>query len=157
MTRSETINEYCLAYIKVRAGATEILASDIEDTRQNTDLCGWVTGLVEQITPDTLYAQFTAIFQEWFNGLVDIIDEEVETTLVNAMTRNVEITLDPEAWEDNEQIVLVTGMSATKTVICEAISNEIIKCIGQGTNELTFQCDNVPTSAITVSVTHSGT
>lgn len=54
MTRTETIHEYCLAYVKIRAGVTEILASDIEDTRFNADLCGWVTGLITQVDATTL-------------------------------------------------------------------------------------------------------
>ena len=68
MTRTETVKEYCLAYIYIKAGATAITASDIEDTRANESLCGWVTGLIEQLSSATLFEQFTAIFNDWFNG-----------------------------------------------------------------------------------------
>lgn len=167
MTRSETINEYCLAYIYIGHGVSEITASVIEDTRQNTELCGWVTGLIDQITPDTLYTQFKAQFNEWFEGLVDIIDEDVETTLVNAMTKNITITLDKDNWEldDGEytQTVSVTGMSATKSVIVSPTDSSIfdysdaeIVCNGQATNSLTFMASTLPTNDIDVNIIHSG-
>ena len=68
MVRSNEVKEYCLAYVYIKAGAKEITQSDIEDTRQNSELCGWVTGLIKQITPDTLYTQFTNIFEKWFRS-----------------------------------------------------------------------------------------
>ena len=70
MTRTETVKEYCLAYIYIKAGATAITASDIEDTRQDTNLCGWVTGLIDQITPDTLYTRFTGLNRRKYRDYV---------------------------------------------------------------------------------------
>ena len=75
MIRTETVKEYCLAYIYIGAGVTEITASAIEDTRADESLCGWVTGLIEQLKSATLFSQFTAIFNEWFSGLQDMINE----------------------------------------------------------------------------------
>ncbi len=105
MERSETVKEYCLAYVFIKAGATEITAADIEDTRANTELCGWVTGLIEQVDTDTLWTQWQAqwenfmsaadtendtwqeeqrtAFLDWYNNLVDYIDADVQTKLTN--------------------------------------------------------------------------
>lgn len=81
--RSENIKEYILAYVYIKAGVTSITASAIEDTRANTELCGWVTGLIKQIDANTLFEQYDAIFKEWFNSLSDYLDENAEAKLAN--------------------------------------------------------------------------
>lgn len=60
MTRNEQIKEFCLAYILIRAGASSITAADIEDARGDTSVCGWVTGLINQVPTSTLYEQYKA-------------------------------------------------------------------------------------------------
>lgn len=161
--RSEYVKEYCLAYVYIPAKATAITAANIEDTRQDKSLCGWVTGLVDQITPETLYNQFTAQFNDWFNGLIDIIDANVETTLVNAMARNTILSLPASGWSNKSQTVTLTGMTATKSVIVQpnkatasAYSSAGITCTAQDTNTLTFTCDTTPTSEIKIDVTYMG-
>lgn len=174
MTRTETIHEYCLAYVKIRAGATEILASDIEDTRFNADLCGWVTGLITQVDATTLFAQWQALFNEfltretsdfndWFENLQVELDEETATRLTNALPTSVTVTLSASGWLNNSQTVQVINMNSTKSVIVEA--NEAskdayagagIKCTAQATNSLTFTCETVPTQAVQVNILHMG-
>ena len=167
MTRTETVKEYCLAYIYIKAGSTAITASDIEDTRQDTNLCGWVTGLIDQITPDTLYTQFTALFNEWFSGLQDLIDENTETMLVNALPVSVAVTLSSNSWTLDgglyKQSVTVTNMNNTKSVVIQpatesvtAFSASEIRCVGQSTNTLDFTAVSQPTEPITVNVLHMG-
>ena len=167
MTRTETVKEYCLAYIYIKAGATAITASDIEDTRQDTNLCGWVTGLIDQITPDTLYTQFTALFNDWFSGLQDLIDENTETMLVNALPVSVAVTLSSNSWTLDgglyKQSVTVTNMNNTKSVVIQpatesvtAFSASEIRCVGQSTNTLDFTAVSQPTEPITVNVLHMG-
>lgn len=167
MTRTENVKEYCLAYILIKAGATSITASDIEDTRHNTSLCGWVTGLIEQIDANTLYTQFTAIFNEWFEGLQDSVNANTETMLVNALPKSVTITLNANGWVSSgsvfTQTVSVLNMNATKSVIVkgsnstvEAYSSAGITCTGQGTNTLTFTATTKPTTSINVDVIYMG-
>lgn len=72
-----------LARISVRAGMTEITQSVITDERGNKDLCGWVTGLINQIDTTNLFAQYEAAFQEWFDGVKDAV---TKTTLVRQYT-----------------------------------------------------------------------
>lgn len=73
--------ELCLAYIYVAAGATSISQANIEDMRPS-ELCGWVTGLIEQVDTselflqwqtayETYYATMTARFEEWFDTLTE--------------------------------------------------------------------------------------
>lgn len=58
------IKELCLAYIYVKAGATTITQSVIQDTRSDNSVCGWVTGLIDQVDTSTLFDQWTAAYAE---------------------------------------------------------------------------------------------
>ena len=167
MTRTETVKEYCLAYIYVKAGATAITAKDIEDTRSNEALCGWVTGLIEQLSSATLFTQFTAIFNEWFSGLQDLINANTEAMLVNALPTALKITLTAGGWTAEngiyKQIATVTNMSETKSVMVNPSADSVtaysaseVRCTAQGANTLTFTAVTKPTAAINVDVLHMG-
>lgn len=167
MTRTETVKEFCLAYIYVKAGATAITASDIEDTRGNEALCGWVTGLIEQLSSATLFSQFTDIFNNWFSGLQDLINENTEAMLVNALPTSTTITLPAEGWTSENgaytQIAQVTNMTETKSVIVNPSADSVtaysaseVRCIAQGANTLTFTAVTTPTADIEVDVLHMG-
>lgn len=167
MTRTEQVKEYCLAYVYLRAGATAITASDIEDTRADESVCGWVTGLIEQLNSATLWTQWEALFNEWFKGLQDVINENTEAMLVNALPVSISVSLSDSDWVADgglyEQSVTVTGMSATKSVIVNPAGDSVtgysaseIKCSGQSTNTLEFTAVTKPTTAIKVDVLHMG-
>lgn len=156
MTRTSTVREYCLAYVYIKAGATSITAANIEDTRANESLCGWVTGLIDQLNSKTLFDQFTAIFNEWFERLEDTFNENTEVVLVNAMPVSATLTLRASGWTDNTQTVTVAGMNDTKSVIVSTDSEYNIECTGQGTNTLTFTCDVTPVTDVTVDIVHMG-
>lgn len=69
--------EIALADIAVSAGATAITAADITDTRPDSALCGYITGLIEQIDTTDLFSQFTAAFYEWFDNLTETLTVDV--------------------------------------------------------------------------------
>lgn len=167
MTRTEQVKEYCLAYVYLRAGATAITASDIEDTRADESVCGWVTGLIEQLNSATLWTQWEALFNEWFSGLQDLLNESTEAMLVNALPVSLTLTLNASDWVADsgvyKQSVTVTGMSATKSVIVNPAGDSVtdysaseIKCSGQSTNTLEFTAVSQPTGVINVDVLHMG-
>lgn len=167
MTRTNAVKDYCLAYVYIKAGATVITAADIEDSRANEAVCGWVTGLIEQLSSATLFDQFTAIFNDWFSSLVDMINTNTEAMLVNALPTNVTVNLPASGWVASNgvynQNITVTGMTATKSVIVNpaadtatAYSASEIKCTGQSTNTLEFTAVSKPTAAIKVDVLHMG-
>ena len=178
MERTETVKEYCLAYIYIGAGVNEITASVIEDTRADEALCGWVTGLITQISTATLFAQYDAIFKEfmtkettgfneWFSGLQDKLSEDMETLLVNALPTSLTVTLSASNWVQSgsvyTQTAQVINMNATKSVIIQgnaetldAYSSAGVKCVGQDVNTLAFTADSLPTSDIKVDVVHMG-
>lgn len=55
--------ELILAYVLVPAGATSISQAQIEDTRASKRLCGWVSGLIDQVDTDQLFDQFNTAYQ----------------------------------------------------------------------------------------------
>lgn len=161
MERSDTVQEFCLAYVYIPAGTTTITGSMIEDTRGNTELCGWVTGLIKQIDTTTLFQQFEAAFLEWFNGLADYLDENVEAKLSADMiavkaTAPVKAigTFDGLGWISQEdgtytQTVTVEGVTADNDILVaptdaykEAYLDAGCEAIAQGENSITFSAES---------------
>lgn len=167
MTRTETVKEYCLAYVYIKAGAKAITAADIEDTRGNNNLCGWVTGLIEQLSTTTMFEQWQAIFSDWFVSLQNLINENTETMLVGALPVTVTVTLTDADWvAENgvyKQTVDLIGMNTTKTVVVQPANDSAtnyaaaeVKCSGQSDNALEFTAISKPTASIDVTVLHMG-
>lgn len=167
VTRTETVEELCLAYIPITAGMTEIKASDIVDTRADESVCGWVAGLIQQLSSATLWTQWEALFKEWFNGLQDFINENTEAMLVSALPTSVTLTLTAAGWESEngiyKQSVEVVNMTDTKSVLvypssatATAYSASEITCSAQSTNTLEFTAVTAPTTDIMVDVLHMG-
>lgn len=89
MTRTDVKMEYMLASVYVSKLATAITQENITDTRGNTDVCGWVTGIIDQVPTGVLLAQYQAAcaaelaaireyavtqraeFETWFSALAD--------------------------------------------------------------------------------------
>lgn len=102
LTRDETVYEICLAQIYINNNVTSISQSNITDTRANTNLCGFVTGLINQVDTSDLFLQYQtayadyyanstaafdaymaskkAAFETWFENLTSTLN--VNTTLV---------------------------------------------------------------------------
>lgn len=170
MERSETVKEYCLAYIYIDAGVTSITASAIEDTRGNNNLCGWVTGLIEQVTTTTLFNQYETLFNElyrdtklslddWINSLADYLDENVEakltadiTNLKNTMPFKSIGTFDGLGWNSHDdgtytQTITVEGVTSDNDIFVsptdeykEAYINMNCEATSQAENSITFTC-----------------
>lgn len=64
LTNGATIKQFCLAYVHVGAQASNITQANITDTRANNAVCGWVTGLVEQVDTTTLFNQWQAAYNQ---------------------------------------------------------------------------------------------
>ena len=60
-----------LAEVIVPVAATQVLNSNITDTRVNESVCGLVTGLLEVQTTEDLFAQYQSIFEQWFDNIKD--------------------------------------------------------------------------------------
>ena len=66
MTRTSATMEYCLAYVYVGKGVTTITQSAITDTRPDNTVCGWVTGLVQQVDTSQLFLQWQTAYVEFY-------------------------------------------------------------------------------------------
>lgn len=83
VSRTSTVKELQLATIRKPVGATNLSASDVTDTRPYNEVCGFVTGVVQQISTSDLFSQFTAMFNEWFDGIKGQLGQDVATSLQN--------------------------------------------------------------------------
>ena len=110
---------------------------------------------------------FKNIFNDWFAGLGDLINENTEAMLVDALPTSITVSLPASGWvADNgvyKQSVTVAGMNETKSVIVNPASDSVntypaseIKCSGQSTNTLEFSAVTKPTTAINIDVLHMG-
>lgn len=63
---SMTVKEICLAYIYVGAGVGRITQANITDTRANSEICGWVTGLIKQVDTSQLFLQWQTAYEEFY-------------------------------------------------------------------------------------------
>ena len=81
LTNTNNIYQRPSAYIHRKAGATEITVSDIEYV-VGTTAFPFVTGILDTVSIDTLFAKWDAEFNTWFNGLKDTMsDNDVANVL----------------------------------------------------------------------------
>lgn len=86
IVRNSEYFEMELAEIYVSAGATAITAANITDKRADTSVCGYVTGLVDQIETSGMWAQLQADFETWFEGIRGQLDGDTAGNLQNQIT-----------------------------------------------------------------------
>lgn len=90
--RTSLIYDLVIAQINIPAGATKITQSMIKDTRFDSNLCGIVTGTVQQIDTTNVFAQYEAYFNEWFDNLQTELSGDVAGNLQTEIT-NLRIAL----------------------------------------------------------------
>lgn len=56
--------EIILAYVLVPAGATTISQAQVIDMRADSSVCGWVSGLIDQVDVGDLFDQFNTAYQQ---------------------------------------------------------------------------------------------
>ena len=79
LTRTTTIKEYCLANVRIIAQATAISQTNITDTRADTQICGFVSTLIEQVDTATLYAQYQEAYQQFYESTQNQLEEFMQT------------------------------------------------------------------------------
>lgn len=75
IVRSGDIYDVCLAYVYVGAGATTITQANIEDTRTNTSVCGYVTGLIDQVDTSQLFLQWQTAYENYYTATKQQLDD----------------------------------------------------------------------------------
>lgn len=145
--------EIALAYIYVKAGASSISAANIIDCRYDTDICGVIASLIEQVDTTGLYKQYIAKFEEmvilqqqwldeqqrrftnWFNnlGLDLMVDMAMRPTYANYITTRedgtqyVDVPLSLEYTEGDLLNVYVNGVLMIPGADYELMKNEVEK------------------------------
>lgn len=71
LVRTDDRYEMQLATIQVSKQVTAITSAMITDTRMNSDVCGYVQGLIQQVDTSTLWQQQQQMFDDWFNSVKD--------------------------------------------------------------------------------------
>ena len=114
---SQMVKEMCLAYVYVGRGVTEITQADIEDTRADTNVCGWVTGIVQQVNTADLFLQWQTAYekqmaqmQEWQERKQTQFDNWLTT-----LTDKLEVNTYIKEYQ-NTETVTTSGTEVSVTV-----------------------------------------
>ena len=110
VVRDGTYYDLKLAEVIIPVAATQVLESNITDTRINEDVCGLVTGLLEVQTTKDLFAQYQAMFDEWFDGIKDKLGSDPAGNLqiqIDEVKENV----------DNLEVQVLDNTESLKNVL----------------------------------------
>ena len=143
MTRDEYVKEYCLATVYVAKLADKIVQSNITDTRADTNVCGWVSGLIKQVDTSTLFANGRSAykrfyddssreFDEWFQHLRDTVSTAAtlktytKVYISNTDEKNIPIGIEQYNQELDILNVYINGLKIFKEVDYTIINNSMI-------------------------------
>lgn len=100
LTRTTSRYEMSLATITVNKQITAVTDAMITDTRADSDVCGWVAGLIQQVDTSTLFVQWQTAYSNYyntmtaeFNAWMEALTEELKiNTYIQQYTKTVSIT-----------------------------------------------------------------
>ena len=129
LTRSHGVYELSLAQIYVGAGITSITQTNITDERANTSVCGYVTGLIDQIDTTDLFAQYDAAFHaemvefsDWWDAVRESVFtatntvRKYERTATTSGTNTTTMSIGIAAYSPNDILnVYVNGIRLSDT------------------------------------------
>ena len=85
LTHNAEVNQYALAYVRIRAGQTTIFQSDIENT-VGTDETPFITGVLQQVSIETLLKQWEAEFNTYFTNFQNTSTTEFNNWLATKVS-----------------------------------------------------------------------
>lgn len=91
LVRTSSRYEMCLAQVYVGKQVTAITAANITDTRGDSDLCGFVQGLIQQMDTTTMFQQWQAQFTDWMNE----VKEQFQTVKAFKKLEGIYTTVQP--------------------------------------------------------------
>lgn len=153
MQSDASMVEMCLAYVYVAADSGGISQADITDMR-GTNLCGWVTGLIEQVDTATLFLQWQTAFNNYYQQMTSAFNDWFET-----LTDELQVNTFIQKFSKN--VVLATGV--TNEVALDMVGytydgSDIVHVYVNGLNDVDFTLDTSDTVPIvTVDATKRGT
>ena len=114
-TRNETTYDLVLATIEVASGAAAILGDAITDKRTDQTVCGIVRGLeADAIDTETLFAQYDAIFNEWFDTVKDQVTGDLAIRLQQEF---LQLNQNVETYYANTQTAIGNYQTNTENAI----------------------------------------
>ena len=114
--RNANYFELILASIRIPAGATAITSAMITDRRPDQTVCGFVTGLVDQINTATMWEQLQADFTEWFDGIKGQLDGAAAGNLQNQIDAHTDQLADIEVEQSTQDTILADHAAAIATL-----------------------------------------
>lgn len=138
MSKTDDLYELCLGYVYVAENSTEVTDKTIVDTRPDENLCGFVTGMVQQLNTNELFRQYKTLFDSWFMQmkaeLEGIMNDVIQSPEVNMQG----FTLLFNAWFDTIKGQITSDAS---TAITQRINNIERRMYGYETKQTTFNED----------------
>lgn len=151
MQNDASMVELCLAYVYVGAAVTSISQSNIEDMR-GSSLCGWVTGLIQQVDTSQLFLQYQTAYEEQYQAFeqwfADLTEELRVDTYVESY--NKQVTL---AGSSTTISLDMTGYSYSSDDIIEVYINGLM---ADASSDYTLDTSG-STPTVTPVATKSGT
>lgn len=138
MTNSETVKEMCLAYVYVGRGVTAITQANIEDVRPDNNVCGWVTGIVQQVDTSKLFLQWQTAYEEFYKQMQSWQNEQ-ETGFSGWQNEQETEFSD---WETSQKAAFDTWFSAlTDQLNVNTYIQKYHKVVNMGTKNGVFPLD----------------
>lgn len=85
LTHNAEVNQYALAYVRIRAGQTTIFQSDIENA-VGTNETPFITGVLQQVSIETLLKQWEAEFNTYFTNFQNTSTTEFNNWLATKVS-----------------------------------------------------------------------
>lgn len=124
VTRGDTIWDLEIAQVITTPGFTTVSAANISDMRPNGNVCGFVTGLLEVVSAEGLFAQFQAIFDEWFNTVKDQVTGDLAIRLQSEFDELNQAVLNYQKSVEQEVSVFENTINQQQTNFKELITNQ---------------------------------
>ena len=74
--RTDAVKEYMLASVYITKLSSSVKQSNITDTRADNAVCGWVTGVINQVDTSTLFVQWQAAYEEAYAAHGDYMEAQ---------------------------------------------------------------------------------
>lgn len=152
LIRTTEIKEYSLATIYVAKQTTTITQAQITDTRMDSNVCGKVACLIDQIDTSDLYSQWqdaylryyeqsTQNFNTWFEEIKDTLSTAIKLqqyessyTTIADNTTNIPINIANYTWGVDILEVYINGMRIVEPADYTSDANKIIlkKAVSKG-------------------------
>ena len=92
IVRQDLIYDIVLAKVFVSANSVAISNANITDTRPNTNLCGWVTGLINQVDTTELDNQWRSAYQNFYDRYMAWFSDLTETLGISTYNNRIEVS-----------------------------------------------------------------